>query len=80
MTTNDDYQPISCGAYDEVEVLAMRRTAVVLDVVDDQGDDQRIEGLVVDTSIHDGAEFMVLEVHGERRELRLDRLRRIDVR
>lgn len=74
MTINSDYRPISCGAYDEIEVLAMRRTRVALTRVDDTGSQERLEGFVVDTSIHDGAEFLVLEVAQRRMEIRLDRI------
>lgn len=74
MTTNSDYVPISCGAYDEIELLAMRRARVALVVLDAQGQAQRLEGSIVDTSVHDGAEFAVLESSKQRLEIRLDRI------
>jgi len=69
-----DYRPIACGAYDEIEVMAMRRAPVRLQVVDDEGVKSEMQGLVVDTSIHDGAEFLVLESSGNLFQLRLDRI------
>lgn len=68
-----DYQPIACGAYDELEILAMRRVEVQVELVGGS----LVTGRVVDTSIHDGGEFLVLESAGERHELRLDRIAEI---
>jgi len=75
-----DYRPIACGAYDEIEVMAMHRAEVVL-VYQDEGGRRRTEtGRVVDTSIHDCAEYLVLESAGIRSEYRLDRIEKIDDR
>jgi transcriptional antiterminator Rof (Rho-off) len=74
VTTNSDYRPIGCGAYDEIELLAMRRARVALTQVDDTGGRQCLEGNVVDTSVHDGGEFVVLEMAEGRLEVRLDRI------
>lgn len=70
-----DYQPIACGAYDEIEVLAMHKTAVKVVTEDDS---EALCGTVKDTAIHDGAEFMVLNAEGERVEVRLDRIIQIE--
>ena len=76
MTT--DYRPIACGAYDEIEVMAMHRAEVELVYLDDGEARHSRTGRIVDTAIHDGAEYLVLESQGERREFRLDRIVRID--
>jgi len=68
------YRPISCGAYDELEVIAMRRTSVLLLCRDDDQAGREIEGQVVDTEIRDGAEYLVLISQGQRLPVRLDRI------
>ena len=76
--TTSDYQPIACGAYDQIEVLAMRSVEVYLVAQDEHGREVAFQGHVQDTSVHDGAEFLVLRCSGDRREVRLDRILRID--
>lgn len=68
------YRPIACGAYDEIEVMAMRRAPVSLESLDDAGVKSEVQGLVVDTAIRDGAEYLVLETARERLQVRLDRI------
>lgn len=75
-----DYRPIACGAYDEIEVMAMHHAEVVLIFRDESGAEQQLSGRVLDTAIHDRAEFLVLECGVERRELRLDQIEKIDDR
>ena len=75
MTT--DYRPIACGAYDEIEILAMHRARVELFYRDAQGQEGRHAGRVVDTAVHDGAEFLVLQDGARKLEIRLDRIARI---
>jgi len=69
-----DYKPIACGTYDELELMAMHRAEVVLIYRDESGAEQQLSGRVVDTAIHDHAEFLVLESGVERQEFRLDRI------
>lgn len=76
MTT--EYRPIACAAYDEIEVLAMHRARVAVISLDENGAEISHSGQVVDTAIHHGAEFLVLLEEGDRHELRLDRILRID--
>ena len=75
MTT--EYRPIACGAYDEIEVLAMHRARVDLLYRDDLGQEIRQVGQAVDTAVHDGAEFLVLQDGARRLEIRLDRIARL---
>lgn len=69
----NDYKPIACGAYDELEVLAMHRASVQVNL---RGGD-RVQGQACDTAIHDGAEFLVLESGGKKQALRLDQIEKI---
>lgn len=74
----DDYKPIACGAYDELEVMAMRRTAVELTCRDDRGACETLSGRVIDTLIRAAAEYLVLDSDGRRHQIRLDRIVQID--
>lgn len=69
-----DYIPIGCGAYDEIEVMALHREWVTLQVLDQAGSERELEGRVADTAIRGGAEYLVLESAGERVLVRLDRI------
>ena len=71
MTT--DYTPIACGAYDELEVLAMHREAVQVCL----HNGEHVQGLACDLSTHDGVEFLLLESAGKGLELRLDKIAEI---
>ena len=71
--SENDYRPIACGLHSELELLAMHRRPVRLVL-----DDGTLEGRVLDLVVHDRAEFLVLESGGRRREIRLDRIRRIE--
>ena len=75
-----DYQPIACGAYDEIELLAMHRTEVTLVYHAPEQPRRTLQGRIVDTRVHDGAEYLVLEHAGSREELRLDGILRIEGR
>lgn len=72
-----DYAPIACDSHAELELLALRRSRVRLEAVDDSGVEIACSGHVVDVLSRDGAEFLVVETDTERADLRLDRLRRI---
>lgn len=78
MTIDDDYRAISCAAYDEIEILAMRRSRVKVAWLDEQGTERKNLGYLIDTAIHDRAEFLVLQETEGRREIRLDRVVSID--
>lgn len=69
-----DYQPIACGAYDQIEVLAMHRVRVTLVHLGEADKLSELLGEVVDTSIRNGAEYLVLSSQGERVPVRLDRI------
>jgi len=75
MTT--EYRPIACGAYDQIEILAMHRSKVEITTKDDKGSITKLLGRVLDTSIHDGAEYLVLESAKGLVEIRLDYIQQI---
>lgn len=72
-----DYVPIGCDQHAVLELLAMRRARVSLDVRDAHGATLVRDGTVVDVMTRDGAEFLGLETPTGRVDLRLDRLSRI---
>lgn len=76
MTT--EYRPIGCDAHSVLELLALRRVAAELRVVDPQGRPLTVAGRIVDVFTRDGAEYLrVLGEDGSGVDLRLDRLRLI---
>lgn len=78
MTTEGDYRSISCAAYDEIEILAMHRSRVEVTWLDERGNELRSQGRLLDTAIHDKAEFLVLLESEGKCEIRLDRVCLID--
>jgi transcriptional antiterminator Rof (Rho-off) len=70
----NDYRPINCDQHSGLEVLALRRTAVVIDSRGGRGERESYTGQIVDLLTRDGAEYLVVEMAGERQQLRLDRL------
>ena len=74
---SDDYVPIDCGFHDRLEDAAVRRREVSLEVVED-GDTRIISARIVDLFSRSGADWArIVEVGGEERVLRLDRIRRL---
>ena len=73
-----DYRPIDCDQHSVLEVLAMRRSRVVLDMRDDDGTVATCAGTVIDVLTRRGAEYLVLDPGPDRpggaRSIRLDRL------
>jgi transcriptional antiterminator Rof (Rho-off) len=73
-----DYQPIDCDQHSILEVLAMRRSRVMLDARVEGGAGATYTGLVVDVLARSGAEYLVLESvsgqAGATLSIRLDRL------
>jgi transcriptional antiterminator Rof (Rho-off) len=71
----NDYRPIACGLYDQLEVWASHAEPLELEVSDEQGRRQRLVGRTRDLRVREGAEYLLLEDEtGGRHELRLDRL------
>jgi len=74
---SSDYQPVSCGQHSEYELLAMRRTPVTLQYLDDAGVERHFQGRVTDVFTRAGAEYMALEAKERVLMVRLDRIRRL---
>ena len=73
---SDDYQPIDCGLYDEYELAIMHKRPLDLQVTEAGAVTiRRVEPL--DTSVADGAEYLVCRDirTDESLRLRLDRIR-----
>ncbi len=66
------YKPISCDFYDELELLAMRKTPCqILFRKDAQGELQTIQGTINDLYTRNKEEFLLLS---DSTEIRLDQL------
>ena len=73
MSTN--YQPVSCELHSEIELHAMRGTQVKIETTTS---DIPLIGRIIDVSIHDKAEYVILMSDSEQtQEIRLDRILRI---
>ena len=71
----DDYQPVSCQLHSEIELFATRANTVTIST---GPADAPITGRILDISIHDKAEFLVIrEENGETSEIRLDHIQKI---
>lgn len=68
------YEPIACGAYDQLESLAVKRTVCRIQFVTD-GQIESVQSRIVDVFARNKEEFIKIE---DRREIRLDRLHSID--
>jgi len=75
MTT--EYRPIECDAYDQIEIGAMRRSEVEVTLKNTDGRQLVVVGKVLDTAIHDAAEYLVLGLVEGSQEIRLDHIQRI---
>ncbi len=73
----DDYRPISCDQHSEYELLAMHRTPVTVQYLDDNGAEWHFQGRITDLFTRDGAEYMRLEGEEGVLEVRLDRIERL---
>lgn len=69
------YQPIDCGVYDQLEVLAMRRTVCQIEYSGTKGIRETIESPIVDVFAKSGEEFITLQ---DGQQIRLDRLLRLN--
>ena len=69
---SDDYQPVSCQLHSEIELHAMQGTRVKIDTDDS---DTPLTGRIIDISIHDKAEYLIIQTTGQQsKEVRLDKI------
>ena len=71
-----DYQPIDCGVHSELELLAMHRTQVCLEIRQADNQMEEIHGRVLDVFTKEGAEYLRLATEEEELNVRLDRILR----
>lgn len=67
---NDTYQPINCDDYDNLELACQRHLLLTLALKDGEVLTARASDLIT----RKNAEYLVVELSGETRELRLDRI------
>jgi Rho-binding antiterminator len=71
----DNYIPVACSFYDQLEVLAMRRTPVEIEYVN-EGETREIKGKIVDVYCAvDRVEYLKVD-HGL--EIRLDTISKLN--
>ncbi|MFT4971223.1 MAG: Rho-binding antiterminator [Paraglaciecola sp.] len=68
---NEKYQPISCDFYDELELLAMRKTVAKIVIRKEEDGVEEISNVIKTLYTKNKEEFLVLE-NGN--EIRLDKL------
>ncbi len=70
----NQYEPIDCGVHDQLELACMRAYAVRVTTAD-----EIYTGMPVTTrTTADHAEWLVISEHDGEREVRLDRIRRLE--
>jgi len=73
--SEERYEPIDCGDYDQLEALATNRRRVRVRYRDEQGGTSEANGHIVDLYAKDGVEYARMD-GGE--NVRLDRLDAVD--
>ena len=75
MSSENNYTPIDCDAFDYIELACLCRYPVRLYLRDGGS----LDGIAVDTAVSSTAgEHLVLEVEGERRQVRLDTIAELE--
>ncbi|WP_182867718.1 Rho-binding antiterminator [Rhodopirellula sp. JC639] len=69
------YTPISCGFYDQLEILAMRKSSTMIRYRDAEEHEQQVTAVVVDVYSKDKQEWLKLD---DGTIIRLDRLISVD--
>lgn len=72
---DEQYTPIGCSYYDQLELLAMHKSPTVLKYRDDQQAEQELHAVIVDVYSQDKQEFIKLD---DGQTIRLDRLISVD--
>jgi transcriptional antiterminator Rof (Rho-off) len=71
----DSYQPVSCQLHSEIELHATRGSLVNLKT---DTPDSTVTGRIIDITIHDKAEYVVVETENRQTiEIRLDHIQTI---
>ena len=72
--SSEDYIPVDCAFHSELELLAMRRSRVLLLWNTESGQQQQAQGRVADLYAREGAEYIQFEDGQRSLEVRLDRV------
>ncbi|XTZ37622.1 Rho-binding antiterminator [Salmonella enterica] len=70
MSMNETYQPINCDDYDNLELACQHHLILTLELKDGEALSARANDLVSRKNV----EYLVVEVAGATRELRLDKI------
>jgi Rho-binding antiterminator len=70
MSTNESYQPINCDDYDNLELACQHHLVLALELKDGEVLKAKASDLVSRKNV----EYLVVEISGESRELRLDKI------
>lgn len=70
MLMNDEYQPINCDDYDNLELACQRHWTLKLELKNGS----RLEAKAVDMVSRKNVEYLQVDLSGESRELRLDHI------
>ncbi len=69
------YQPINCNYYDEIVLIIMRKRKCWIHFYNEEGQEEKIEKLILDVYAREQIEYLKLE---DGREIRLDRIIALD--
>lgn len=70
MSMNESYQPINCDDYDNLELACQHHLVLALELKDGEALKAKASDLVSRKNV----EYLVVEISGESRELRLDKI------
>ncbi|ASG55853.1 MAG TPA: Rho-binding antiterminator [Salmonella bongori] len=70
MSMNETYQPINCDDYDSLELACMHHLILTLTLKDGE----ILQAKANDLLLRKNVEYLLAEVSGEPRELRLDKI------
>ncbi|EAW1718505.1 Rho-binding antiterminator [Salmonella enterica subsp. indica] len=70
MSMNETYQPINCDDYDSLELACMHHLILTLTLKDGE----ILQAKANDLILRKNVEYLLAEISGESRELRLDKI------
>ncbi|EAR9308028.1 Rho-binding antiterminator [Salmonella enterica] len=70
MSMNETYQPINCDDYDSLELACMHHLILTITLKDGE----LLQAKANDLILRKNVEYLLAEVSGESRELRLDKI------
>ncbi|MFZ1873164.1 Rho-binding antiterminator [Serratia sp. D1N4] len=70
MLMNDEYQPINCDDYDNLELACQQKLTLKLEL----RDGETIEAKAVDLLQKKSVEYLTIEQNGTQRDVRLDHI------